>query len=105
MNAGLDLGDDFEITKITGRDNADGTWVDGTVSGYRFQALVFADHAENEEYELADSRISKLWVQRVAGQTEVFNWDRGPDRPAADELAAAVVDFLCAGLAEHIYGN
>ncbi len=105
MTSEYNLGEDLEITKTTRRYAANGTWVDGTLHGYRFQALVFPEHAESENYELGDSRISKLWVQRLADRTEVFNWERGPDRPATDELAAAVVDFLCAGLAEHIYGQ
>jgi hypothetical protein len=103
MNAELDLGDDFEITKTTRRNAGNGTWVDGKLNGYRFQALVFPEHAESESYELGDSRISKLWIQRIADRAEVFNWDRGADRPAADDLTKEIVDFLCAGLAEHVY--
>jgi hypothetical protein len=52
---------------------------------------------------LNESRISKLLVQRVADRREVFNWDRGADVTAADPVAAAIVDFHCAGLAEHTY--
>jgi hypothetical protein len=35
----------------------------------------------------------------------VYLWDRGLDRAPADATAAAVVDFLAAGLAEHVYGS
>jgi hypothetical protein len=43
-------------------------------------------------------------VQRLADKTEVANFDRGWDvRPTSDE-AAAIVDFLAAGLAQHIFG-
>lgn len=62
----LDLGDDLEITKIARRASGAGTWVIGTIAGHKFNALVFPEHAECPEYELEDSRISKLWVQRIA---------------------------------------
>jgi hypothetical protein len=54
-------------------------------------------------YELGRSKISKLWVQRLADKQTVFNWDRGMDQPAATDLAKAIVDFLAAGLADLIY--
>ena len=55
--------------------------------------------------ELGDSRISKLWLSRIANKETSFNWDRGLDIPAASKKAQAVVDFLAAGLAERIYGK
>ena len=100
----LELGDDLRITKTTRRAAGAGTWVCGTIAGHRFDALVFPEHADNPEWEIGDSRISKLWVQRLADRRTVFNWDRGADVPAADPVANAIVDFLCAGLAEHVYG-
>ncbi|HEX5106421.1 MAG TPA: hypothetical protein VFV87_21530 [Pirellulaceae bacterium] len=99
----LDLGFDLEITSTTRRAAGNGTWVSGTLHGHRFEALVFPDHADNPEYEIGDSRISKLWIQRLADRRQVFNWDRGADVPAADQMAACIVDFLCGGLADHIY--
>lgn len=99
-----DLGDDLVITKTSRRAAAAGTWVSGTVAGHRFDALVFPEHAEIPEYEIDDSRISKLWVQRRADRQTVYNWDRGLDQPATDATTQAIVDFLSAGLAEHIYG-
>ena len=59
---------DLAITKIQQRaSNVGGAWVSGTINDeYRFDALVFADHADSEEYELDDSKISKLWIQRTA---------------------------------------
>jgi hypothetical protein len=99
----LDFGDDLTVRTVTPR-AAGGTWVIGLVAGHRFEALVFPGHAENPDYELGDSRISKLWLQRVADGRVVFNWDRGADVPAADAAAARVVDFLAAGLAEHVHG-
>jgi hypothetical protein len=99
----LELGDDLRITKTTGRAAGNGTWVCGTIGGHRFDALVFPEHADNPEWEIGDSRISKLSVQRLADHRTVFNWDRGADVPASDAVAAAIVDFLCAGLAEHVF--
>ena len=101
----LDLGDDLQITTTTRRYAGAGTWACGTIHGHRFDALVFPEHAENPDYEIDDSRISKLWLQRQADTVTVYNWDRGLDIPAADPTAAAIVDFLCAGLAEHTYAK
>jgi hypothetical protein len=99
----LEIGDDLEITKTTRRASGGGTWVCGRLNGHRFDALVFPGHADNAEWEIGDSRISKLFVQRLADKQTVFNWDRGMDVPATDKPAAAIVDFLCAGLADHTY--
>jgi hypothetical protein len=101
----LDLGNDLVITHTTRRHSGGGVWVSGTIHGHRFEALVFPEHAENPDYEIGESRISKLWIQRRVDKTTVFNWDRGADLPAADQTVAAIVDFLCAGLAEHTYGK
>ena len=101
----FDLGDDLQITKTSRRASGGGTWVSGTIAGYRFDALVFPEHADNPEWELGDSRISKLWIARLKNKETVFNWDRGMDMPAASDKTQAVVDFLCAGLADHIYAN
>jgi hypothetical protein len=110
-NEDMDIGEDLEITKTTRRAAGAGTWVCGRLNGHRFEALVFPEHAESETYELGDSRgqpgdsqISKLWVGRLKDNATVFNWDRGLDVPAADNAAARVIDFLCAGLAESTYG-
>ena len=99
----LDLGADLEIMKVTRRAAGAGTWICGRVHGHRFDALVFPEHALNTEWELADSRISKLWVQRLTDRQTVFNWDRGMDIPAADSIAAAIVEFLADGLATYAY--
>jgi hypothetical protein len=97
-----EIGDDLNIVKLEKRD-VSGSWVGGTVAGYWFDALVFPAHAERKGYEIGDSRISKLWLQRLSDRTTVFDWDRGPNRPAADADTQAVVDFLCAGLADYVY--
>ena len=101
----LDLGFDFEITGTTRRAAGNGTWVSGTLHGHRFDALVFPEHADNPEWEIGDSRISKLWIQRLADKRTVFNWDRGADVPATDQTVGCIVDFLCGGLADHIYAE
>lgn len=63
------------------------------------------EHAENPDWELGDSRISKLWIKRVATGQTVFNWDRGPDVPAADDIAGQIADLLAGGLADFIYAE
>ncbi|HBO44118.1 MAG TPA: hypothetical protein DD670_09340 [Planctomycetaceae bacterium] len=75
----------------------------GTIGGHKFNALVFPEHAECAEYELGESRISKLWLQRIADGATVVNFDRGWDVHPATETARAIVDFLAAGLAEHVF--
>jgi hypothetical protein len=99
----LEIGDDLTITKTTRRASGNGTWVCGRLNGHRFDALVFPEHADNADWEIGDSRISKLFVQRLVDKQTVFNWDRGLDIEATDATARAIVDFLCAGLADHTY--
>jgi hypothetical protein len=104
LNNELDY--DLEITRITGRHSGGGTWVSGTVDGeYRFEALVFPEHADNPEWEIGESKISKLWIARIKNKEQVFNWDRGPDHPAATKKTQAVIDFLAGGLADYIYAE
>ena len=102
---GADIGNDLEITKMTRRNHAPGTWVSGRIAGHRFEALVFSEHAEEPQFELGESRISKLWIKRLANKRTVCNFDRGWDIQPANATAAAIVDFLAAGLAEHTYGK
>jgi hypothetical protein len=107
----IEIGDDLRITKTTRRAAGGGTWVIGTIAGHRFDALVFAAHADCPEYELDQSRISKLWLARISDRhtkfgidfTTVANFDRGWDLRPTTETAKAIVDFLAAGLAEHVY--
>jgi hypothetical protein len=100
-----DLGDDLEFTEQPLRAASGGTWVIGRIAGHRFEALVFPEHAENPAFEIGESRISKLWLQRLSDRKVVFNWDRGSDVPAADERAQQIVDFLAEGLAEHLFAE
>jgi hypothetical protein len=98
---------DLTITKISNRNrNAGGAWVQGKINDeYRFDALVFADNAESESYELNQSKISKLWIQRLTDKTTMFNFDRGLDVPAANTEVQVVVDFLCEGLSDLVFGQ
>ena len=106
-----EIGDDLRITKTTRRAAGGGTWVIGTIAGHRFDALVFPEHAECPDYELGESRISKLWLARISEKytkfgidfTTVANFDRGWDLRPTTDAAKAIVDFLAAGLAEHVY--
>ena len=101
-----DLGDSLQITKTEGCSlNAPGTWVSGTIAGHTFQVLVFEDHAENAEHELGTSRISKLWLRRQADRQVVANFDRGWDVEPTTDIAREIVDFLAAGIAEHVFGH
>ena len=101
-----EIGNDLQIRKTTPRDGGiGGTWVDGTINGHRFQVLVFADHAESEEYELGTSRISKLWLRHQADRQVVANFDRGWDLQPTTDDARAIVDFLAEGIAEHTFGR
>ena len=100
-----EIGDDLVIAKTTRRATVAGMWVIGTIHGHRFDALVFSEHAECPDYELGDSRISKLWLKEINGGETVANFDRGWDVRPTTQTAQAIVDFLAAGLAEHVYGN
>lgn len=95
----------MEITRIERRTCAGGAWVTGKMAGHRFDALVFPEHAVNPDYEIEDSRISKLWVQRIDDRATVYNWDRGADIEPTTPVAGQIVDLLAAGLAEFIYGE
>jgi hypothetical protein len=99
-----DVAYDLQITKISRRENGGtGTWVTGRISDHRFDALVFPEHAENPEYELGQSRISKLWVRRNSDKATVLNFDRGWDVRPTTEIARQIADFLAAGLADHVF--
>jgi hypothetical protein len=95
-------GFDLEITQMTRRNANGGTWVRGTADGCRFEALVFADHAENPGHEMGRTRISKLWVRRLRDDRVVFDFDRGSNIPAADRQVTALVRFLGRELAGRV---
>lgn len=77
-NGGIGI-ETLEIRRVERRASAGGAWASGTLAGHRFDALVFAEPATNREWEVGgDSRISKLWVERISDRATVYNWRRGP---------------------------
>ena len=96
--------DVLTITRVRPRAAVAGTWVTGRLRGYCFEALVFPEHADNPEWEIGRSRISKLWIARRAGGPAAFNWDRGPDVPAVDAEVEMIVNHLVACLAARVFG-
>lgn len=96
----------LQITKTTRQAAGSGTWVCGRVGQtYRFDALVFPEHAENPGYEIGSSRISKLWIWRTDNDRMVYGWDRGLDIDATTPEVRQVLDGLCATLARLTYGH
>ncbi len=73
-----------------------GFWIFGSADQYRFQAQMFHDHADNPEWELAESKISRLWIQHQS--RTVFNWDRGMDVDAVNDEVQDLVVQLCSEL-------
>lgn len=101
-----DLLETLKITKIERQSaGGTGTWVTGTIGGFKFEALVFPEHAEVASYELGKSRISKLFVRHLATRQIAANFDRGWDVQPTSERARVVVDLLAAGLAETVFGK
>lgn len=92
------LAETLQITSVKNREYGNGTWVSGRVDGYAFQALVFADHAESEEYELGESKISKLWIRREIDKKTVYNFDRGVDVPAVNSEVEELVSLIAEGM-------
>ena len=95
----------LRITEVQPRTSCGGSWVDGTIAGHEFEALVFPEHAESAAFGLGDSRISKLWLKQLDNHAMVATFDRGWDVPPTTAAAATIVDLLAAGLAEHVFGN
>ncbi len=107
-NATPDAGEFLEtlrIKKVQRRTSCGGAWVVGMIAEHRFDALVFPEHAASPDFELGDSRISKLWLKHLETQTTAANFDRGWDVRPTTDVAATIVDLLAAGLAEHVFGN
>jgi len=102
---GSDLLATLEIKRLQRRTTAGGAWAIGTIGGHRFEALVFSEHAVCESYELGDSRISKLWIQRSDDRLTVACFDRGWDIEPTTPVAKQIVDLLATGLAETVYGS
>ena len=94
---------EIRITQL--RDSGTGgTWADGTVGPFTFQALVFKDHAASKSFELGRSRISKMQVKlRGPEFRPVFNFDRGMDIPAKTADAKNAVKLLTEQLAKLVF--
>lgn len=96
------------VTRID-KSTSGGKFISGYVGPYKFSALVFAEHAENPEWEIGRSRISKLLVseRQSSGWRAVYNWDRGLDMgiPPASENVQAVVDLVCGFAADRLWGK
>ncbi len=101
----FDVTHDFQIASIKPRSSAPGYWVKGSTAGHQFDALVFTENAENPDWEIADSQISKLAILRKRDKKIVYNWDRGLDVPAVDPLVQTIVDFLTVGLKDCVCGD
>jgi hypothetical protein len=95
------LPESLTIDSINPRRSAPGTWVSGTIHDLAFEALVFSEHATNADWELHDSCISKLCLRHKDGCI-AFHWDRGLNVDTDDPAIQDVIEFLCAGLAQHI---
>ena len=90
----------IKITDLSAPPIRGGVWVTGWIYDYYFNALVFHAHAKNPAWELFDSRISKLWLQRPRDRRVMYNWDRGLDVPEAGNLTRAAVGYLAENLAD-----
>ncbi|HMN39478.1 MAG TPA: hypothetical protein PKE29_01440 [Phycisphaerales bacterium] len=95
----------LRITKNDRSRLTGGRWVEGTIAGHRFEALVFPEHAESASYELGTSRISKFHLREQATGVAVACFDRGWDVMPTTTAAMRITDLLAAGLAETVYGK
>ncbi|MBK8270181.1 MAG: hypothetical protein IPK83_18540 [Planctomycetes bacterium] len=99
-----ELLDSFQIKRIDKRNHGGGgTWVMGTIGGHKFEALVFAEHAECESYELDKSKISKLWLQKIGEPKPAAHFDRGWDVRPTTKIAQIIVESLCESMAETVF--
>jgi hypothetical protein len=81
-----------------------GDWVQGRIGAFRFTAKVYPEHAVQANFEIGQSRISKLELRRLDTNAIAYAWDRGLDRAAVDAAAQQAVDRLAAHLANHCFG-
>ena len=94
----------YRVSRMRRRRSGGGAWVQGTIAGYRFDALVFPEPALTREWEVnGDSRISKLCIQDDSRRV-LYNWDRGADIAAANRTIEAIVELFADGLAESVFG-
>ena len=100
-----EIGSDFVILKTIRQASGAESFVIGRLNDHHFDAIVFAEHPKYPDFELGDSRITKLWLQRIADKTTVASFNRAWEMRPVNEIAQAIVEFLAANLAERIYGK
>ena len=66
-----EIGSDFVILKTIRQASGAESFVIGRLNDHHFDAIVFAEHPKYPDFELGDSRITKLWLQRIADKTTV----------------------------------
>ena len=82
-------------------------WVTGTLCGHHFSAKVYSEHShpQHSTMEMGYSRISKLYVTRMADGRGVCHFDRDWDLRPVDSLASMIVGVIMAVLADRVYGG
>jgi hypothetical protein len=58
MNDTIEISEDLTLKRIEHRECDNGSWIHGSLNGYRFCALTFPEHSQIREYELGSSRIN-----------------------------------------------
>jgi hypothetical protein len=99
------IGHDFVITGIRPWGEGPTCWVSGFIHQHSFCAKVYPLHAANPDWEIGDSRISKLELCNLASERPVYVWDRGLCSRPPSPLVRAIVDFLAANLSERLMGK
>ena len=79
-------------------------WVTGYLWGHAFEALLIPQHAKRPETELAESRISKLWVWELTAKRLVAAFENTWNIQPTTEKAREIVDYLTTFLAFRAYG-
>ena len=100
-----DLGDDLEITKITRRDSGGGTWVigDDRRTPFRSPGLPRTCRMPGLRIGRQPDLKALAAADRRQDDRSQFCTAVGTTGPA-NTIAAAIVDFLAAGLADFAYG-
>lgn len=58
---------------------------------YTYWAKVYES---GSEHGLQQGRVSKLTIRKLDETEDLYNWDRGLDRPAANEEVEAVLNII-----------
>jgi hypothetical protein len=81
-----------------------GTWVNGRIGSFTFEAKVFPEHAMCPGFEIGRSRISKLCLRRADTGAFAYNWDRGLDLAPVGDEAKNAVKRIAKHLANYCFG-